>query len=176
MNAPSARLMVSVSDHVVVVKIAGRANFTSSIEFKTLLNELWRRGNRQFALELAECVIMDSTFLGVLAGLGMKFAEGGTGGDRCPIALVNPNPRIADLLDNLGVSHLFKVVRKAADDDTRFLEAKPLAQEPSRAEVSRTCLEAHKLLMEINPANIPKFKDVTQFLAEDLKRAESGKG
>ncbi|MDB6032217.1 MAG: Anti-sigma-factor antagonist, partial [Verrucomicrobiales bacterium] len=43
-------------------------------------------------------------------------------------------------------------------------------------EISRTCLEAHKTLMEINPANISKFKDVTQFLAEDLKKMEEGSG
>jgi hypothetical protein len=28
--------------------------------------------------------------------------------------------------------------------------------------------------MEINPNNIPKFKDVTQFLEEDLRRLEEG--
>jgi len=42
--------------------------------------------------------------------------------------------------------------------------------EPTREEMSRTCLEAHQLLMSINPDNIPKFKDVTQFLAEDLRK------
>jgi hypothetical protein len=29
-------------------------------------------------------------------------------------------------------------------------------------------------MMEVNPENIPKFKDVTQLMAEDLKRQESG--
>jgi hypothetical protein len=27
-----------------------------------------------------------------------------------------------------------------------------------RKEVSRTCLEAHKLLMNLNPANVSKFR------------------
>ena len=39
--------------------------------------------------------------------------------------------------------------------------------------MTRNCLEAHETLMEINPANVNKFKDVTRFLAEDLKRQES---
>ena len=28
--------------------------------------------------------------------------------------------------------------------------------------------------MEVNPANVPKFKDVTRFLEEDVKRLEGG--
>ena len=31
-------------------------------------------------------------------------------------------------------------------------------------------LEAHKLLMKINPENVPRFKDVAKFLEEDLER------
>ena len=46
---------------------------------------------------------------------------------------------------------------------------------PSREEVTRNCLEAHRKLMEISPANIPKFKEVAQFLAEDLKKLKSEK-
>lgn len=42
----------------------------------------------------------------------------------------------------------------------------------SQVEITRTCLPAHKLLMEIQPKNVAKFKDVAQFLAEDLKRQE----
>jgi hypothetical protein len=45
---------------------------------------------------------------------------------------------------------------------------------PTREEVQRTCLEAHQLLMEINPANVAKFKDVAAFLAEDLKKLKAG--
>jgi hypothetical protein len=42
----------------------------------------------------------------------------------------------------------------------------------SAVELARTCLKAHQTLMELNPANAQKFKDVAQFLAEDLKRLE----
>jgi len=36
--------------------------------------------------------------------------------------------------------------------------------------LTEASLEAHKLLMEVNPDNVPKFKDVAQFLAEDMER------
>jgi hypothetical protein len=34
-------------------------------------------------------------------------------------------------------------------------------------------LEAHQTLMAIDPRNVSKFKEVTAFLAEDLKRLKS---
>jgi hypothetical protein len=52
---------------------------------------------------------------------------------------------------------------------------KPVEQTPAstdRKEMSRHCLEAHRVLMEIKPENVVKFKDVAQFLAEDLKKPE----
>ena len=39
----------------------------------------------------------------------------------------------------------------------------------SKEETTRACLEAHQTLMALNPGNVAKFKDLTQFLAEDLK-------
>ena len=39
---------------------------------------------------------------------------------------------------------------------------------PTRAEAAPTILEAHENLMEFDPRNVPKFKDVVEFLREDL--------
>jgi 7,8-dihydropterin-6-yl-methyl-4-(beta-D-ribofuranosyl)aminobenzene 5'-phosphate synthase len=44
---------------------------------------------------------------------------------------------------------------------------------PSREEVTRTCLEAHRTLMDIHPDNVSRFKDVAAFLAEDLKKLKA---
>jgi hypothetical protein len=41
-------------------------------------------------------------------------------------------------------------------------------------DLQRTCLEAHERLMAANPENVARFKDVTRFLAEDLRKAETG--
>jgi hypothetical protein len=39
---------------------------------------------------------------------------------------------------------------------------------PTRAEAAPTILEAHENLMQFDPRNVPKFKDVVEFLREDL--------
>ena len=39
-----------------------------------------------------------------------------------------------------------------------------------KRELAETSLEAHRTLMHLNPENVPRFKDVTIFLEEDLGR------
>lgn len=174
MNLPGAKLFVLVGDEFACVKIVGRANFTSSIDFRTLINELVEKQYRYFVLDLSECVLMDSTFLGVLAGFGLKMNQANC--DRTgTIELANPNERVADLLENLGVLQLFKVT----EGPSRVPQgAEPCLQapsNPSREEVTRACLEAHRTLMAINPENVGRFKEVTQFMAEDLKKLKAAK-
>src|SRR2546422_7575312 len=172
MKTPVSNLLVWVGDHNACIRISGRASFNSSVDFKTLINNLAQKGFSRFVLDLSECPLMDSTFLGVLAGLGLKFGAGRNGDPQTSLELLNPNPRILDLLENLGVSHLFKVQKGQEPATENMAQVDPAPTNPDRKEISRTCLEAHKTLMDINPANIPKFKEVAQFLAEDLKKME----
>src|ERR1041384_2310568 len=115
MNSSPANLMVLAGKQFACIKIAGRANFNASINFKTVLTELRQKGVSCFVIELSECLLMDSTFLGVLAGFGLEMSQPA---DRSPPHLVelrNPNTRIAELLENLGVLHLFSISRGPLD-------------------------------------------------------------
>ena len=171
MATPSAKMLVLACRSFACVKIVGRANFTYGPDFKTLLTELVRKGYGRFIIDLSECVLMDSTFLGILAGFGLKLNQ--TAAPDSPvIELLNPNSRIADLLENLGALHLFKVTMGTLQlpDDVRTQTPEPA--NPTRQQITRTCLEAHQSLMNANPDNVVRFKDVTRFLAEDLKNLE----
>jgi anti-sigma B factor antagonist len=178
-NAPS--LLVAVIDRAAVVKVNGRANFTASVTFKRLVGELRDRGFDHFLLDLTDCITMDSTFLGVLAGTAVKLCGCASQtptpapANQAQLCLMNPNARVLDLLDNLGVSELFRTVQRATPiaGEERLTPATEV--NASREEISRTCLEAHQVLMEVNPNNVPKFKDVAQFLAEDVKKLSAEK-
>ena len=171
MSTSSAKLSVLVGKNFACVKIAGRANFTFSPDFKTLLQELMQKGYRHFIVDLSECVLMDSTFLGVLSGFGLKLNPSGAT-DTSGIELLNPNERVRELLENLGALHLFKIATGALalPDDVKSCTPEPV--NPTHEQVTRTCLEAHKVLMAVNPENVARFKDVAQFLAEDLNNLE----
>ncbi len=166
-------MLVSVGEKCACVKISGRANFTSSIDFKTLVNELMNKGITYFVLDLQECTLMDSTFLGVLAGFGLKVNAPQTDKQERVIELFNPNARIADLLENLGVLHLFKVQQGelCLPEATAPHDHNPVSA--TREEVTANCLEAHRTLMDLKPENVARFKDVAAFLAEDLKKMKA---
>jgi hypothetical protein len=106
--------------------------------------------------------------LGILSGEGLKSCDAKAEGTA--LELMNPSPRIVEVLENLGVAHLFKITR---NPDFLTPNYEPQAQtDKSKVEVTRNCLEAHKTLMGLNPVNVNRFKDVAEFLAQDLKRLE----
>jgi anti-anti-sigma factor len=166
-------MSVLVGASFACVKISGRADFNSSVDFKTLVNELRQKGYSFFVLDLSECLLMDSTFLGVLAGFGLSLNPDQKEQAASAVELLNPNDRITELLENLGVLHLFRVTRGSLAVPEG---AQPCAHppgNPTREELTRGCLEAHQTLMDINPANVSRFKDLAQFLAEDLKKLKA---
>lgn len=166
-------MLVMVDEQFACIRIIGRANFASSVDFKTLVDDLRQKGCNCFVLDLSECVLMDSTFLGVLAGLGLKLGSNNEGAVQRGVQLFNPSPRITELLETLGVLHLFKITQGTFAAPVATEPIEHVAANPSKAEVTQTCLEAHRTLMELSPANAARFKDVSQFLAEGLKKAKA---
>jgi len=173
MPAPSAKMLVMVSEQFTCIRIIGRANFTSSVDFKTLVDELRQKGCECFVLDLSECLLMDSTFLGVLAGLGLKLSSGNGHQARHGVELFNPSARITELLETLGVVHLFKITQGSSSPAAAAGAVERTSADPSKAELTRTCIEAHQTLMDISPANAARFKDVAQFLAEGMKKPKT---
>src|SRR5215469_11305585 len=139
MSAPSAKMQVSIGEKCAFVQINGRANFTSSVDFKTLLDQLLQRGYTCFILDLTECVLMDSTFLGVLAGFGLKLNSPQTDKIERTIQLYNPNARISELLENLGVLHLFKVTEGSCTNPDGAPANDVKTTNASREQVTKTC-------------------------------------
>lgn len=165
---------VWMGENIVCIRITGRVNFACGVEFKALINSLWDQGRRHLVLDLTECTLMDSTFLGLLSSFGLKFSEAAHGNGSASIELVNACPRVADQLDNLGVSSFFKFTKGPAPSTDSLTELDLNPGTADKRELAVTCLEAHRFLMQVNPANVPKFKDVTRFLEEDVKRLEAG--
>lgn len=174
MSSSPGKMLVFAGEQFACVKIIGRANFTSSIDFRTLVNELRQKDYRFFVLDLSECALMDSTFLGVLAGFGLKMSGTQPEGAQPVIELLNPNARITELLENLGVLHLFRLTQGPLRPPAGAEAREHCPSTPRKEEVQKACLEAHQTLMDIHPGNVPKFKDLTQFLAEDLKKLKEG--
>ncbi len=153
------QMQVATIDKVTCIKVAGPANFSLGVDFKSVTSQCCEEGNRALLLDLSSCSNMDSTFLGILVGLIGRL-------DR--IELLNPCERVVDLVENLGVLDLVSVGKGANPFDGQLERAE--STNAGKRELAEASLEAHHTLMRLNPENVPRFKDVAKFLEEDLGR------
>jgi anti-sigma B factor antagonist len=160
MNAGS-EILVSCVDRIVWVRVDGNGSSTNSTALKDFAKEMIHRGAREFIVDLCNCPMMDSTFMGTLAGISLWLRELGEG---C-LSLVNLNNRNAESLCSLGLNQLFNVRVSAIKKDGQALTT-PLKEDSTAR--AQTILEAHEALIKMAPGNLPKFKDVMQYLKEEL--------
>jgi hypothetical protein len=87
------------------------------------------------------------------------------------IRLLNTPRNILDSIESLGTDRLFQIIQNCGEEPGCFEEVQ--LGDTTRIEKTKNCLQAHKLLMKLDPANVDKFRDVTAFLAEDVRRQET---
>ena len=163
-----AKLYVADLGKRAVVRISGRANCLSSVPFKRVINGLVERGREAFTLDLSDCQLMDSTFLGVLVGLNRTLGQADPAGG---FSLYQPTEPVRVLLDNLGILELFGTAESLGQAEAA--ESVEQVAALDKTDLTRTSLEAHQTLIDANPENAVKFKEVTRFLEEDLKQQEA---
>ena len=154
--------LVDAYSDPVVVRLEGRACFTNSAELQAFLNQMLAEGRTRFVLDFQHCASMDSTFLGVLAGLALELRRRQPPGS---LVLCRVGRRNLELVRNLGLHRLLTV--DAGDAALAFgpgATALACAQNRSELENARLVLEAHENLVAADPANQGKFQDVMSFL------------
>jgi anti-sigma B factor antagonist len=190
-----SKILVARSGDLGFVKVVGRGSFQNSGCLKAFYLQLLKEDVSRFVIDLGACTYLDSTFLGILLGLGLKLREITNGA----LHILNASSRNLELLRNLGLDRLIQVsggtLLGNSPGESPSGKTGPLTppdgngngaaainldgvkeehlQEmhcpvPSRAEAAPTILEAHEALMNFDPRNVPKFKDVVEFLREDL--------
>lgn len=147
------------------VRVEGKGSFLNSTGLKEFAKEMVNRGYREFVVDLKNCPVMDSTFMGTLTGIALRLREFGQG----QVRVVNINDRCRDLLENLGLDQVFSIDDKAPVTTTAPAVPVPIdASAKDKLEQAQTMLEAHEACVEANPENAAKFKDVLEYLKQDL--------
>jgi len=174
MNPVAGKLSVWTGERSACIRIAGRANFALSVQFRQLMKHLRESGHARVLLDLSDCAFMDSTFLGILAYESNSLAAKGADGVQPGLELLNAGTSVREIIQDLGISHLVRF----AERDLSQAEFKdvPEGAKASVTDLNRTCLEAHELLMALHPANVEKFRDVARFFAEELKNSTGEHG
>ena len=160
-------IQVGVNGPTVWVRVEGKGNFLNSGSLKEFAREMVNRGYREFVIDLENCAMMDSTFMGTMAGVALRLKELGHG----HLHVVHCGPRSRELLSGLGLDQIFSIHSNgaAAPECEEIKEsAKDGSAEKKKKEQAKTMLEAHEALCECAPENLSRFKDVLDFLKQDL--------
>lgn len=170
---PEDRIWVAVHKHLALVRVEGRGSFKVSTSLKEFGQSAQKAGATTGVLDMGNCVGMDSTFMGVLAGWATRLRQAPGG----RLVLINMNSRTRNLVATLGLDLIVQAYETGdLPEDLHAIAALSeslSALEPrqeSRATTTETMLEAHENLVKISPENLPRFKDVLLYLREDLNK------
>ena len=151
------------------IRVQGPGNNRNAPDLANFLGICAEQGVLRYVVDLEECSLIDSTFMGTLCSHTLKLSARGGRTD-----VINANERNRTALRKLG---LHKLMALDAEQDTwareRLLVAenlshpiRPVAMD--REAKTEICLEAHEALVKANVDNLPLFKDVIQYLKMEL--------
>ncbi len=160
-------IQVGVNGDAVWVKVEGKGNFLNSGNLKEFAREMVRRGYREFVVDLEHCVMMDSTFMGTMAGVALRLKELGHG----HLHIVHCGQRSRELLTGLGLDQIFQIHANGSSAPPCEVLPSPAATEPTvqKQQQAQQMLDAHEALCEAAPENFLRFKDVLDYLKQDLQ-------
>lgn len=157
----SGTVSVACFDREVWIRVEGRGNFQGCASLKKFVEAMILRGYREFVVDLACCEHMDSTFMGTLTGISQSLRGLGQGSLRA----LNVSPRNVDLFQNLGLDLMFAVQEAGPSPILPAEEGAALLPLPADSGPEReVVLAAHEALVEANPANALRFRDVLEYL------------
>ena len=151
---------------VVVLKLVGR--FTFSMRASKSLDAfidtvLMDEEYENILIDLTETESLDSTSLGLLAILTRLTMDLY---DR-QATIVSTDPYVNDILDGVGFDEVFHIVHDPQRAETEWESLED--GEPTKKELSRVVLNAHRELLDLNEKNKDTFKDVVAMLEKQME-------
>ncbi len=164
MDISGDNVEVAIQSADAYVRVHGRATFKIGPALKQFGVTAIERGCSRVIVEMQDCVGMDSTFMGVLAGLATQIKK--TDGE---VVLRNISEKNAFLIKMLGINHLVKIDTESVTGPM-LGPSMPLQVGADKRQMTQTMITAHEALIEAAPDNMVKFKDVLVYLKDDLSR------
>ena len=163
----TGEIFISNKDGVHHIRVKGNASFVCAPPLRELAKKLPAEPFNGLKIDLEECTWMDSTFMGMLAMLGLNAKKKGV-----PAEIWNASEQNEKLLCGLGLQKVFAFLNGEFGDGSDA----PAASNATTAESNaRNVLDAHQTLMDIDEGNVPKFEKVVEFVKKDIDRMEQGK-
>jgi anti-anti-sigma factor len=155
-------LISDKADHYLL-KLVGDVRLTLSGTLNRYMEVLFGQNQVQsVVVDMLDADGVDSTTLGLIAKLGLHCRE-------CyhmNVKLFCKNPSIIRTLECMGFDEIIDIFQQSPNDldaELRSLDEVPTAV----GEVRKQVLEAHKLLLKLNPKNSAEFTDLINALESE---------
>jgi ABC-type transporter Mla MlaB component len=163
-----ADLLIAHNKGAYTIIVEGRANFDYGLPLRNFAKNL-DNNFTAIAIDLRACLGMDSTFMGIMAMIGLKAQK-----NNVQVEILNADKNNRYLLEGLGLDKLFKFV----DKDTCNICNEKIAPDESSCSLlntAKTVVDAHKTLMDVDKKNVPKFEKVVEFAQQDVDKLKEKK-
>jgi anti-anti-sigma factor len=159
--------LVDAYSDPVAVRIEGRASFLNSAGLRDFLSQMLKSGKTRFVMDFLRCTSMDSTFLGVLAGVALELRRAPQKGS---LVLTRLSSRNLELIHNLGLHRLVTVDSSQGGVNSDACDTPLTSSERGELENAHLVLEAHENLVTADESNRGKFQDVLVFMKNRVER------
>jgi anti-anti-sigma factor len=154
----NGKILVGENDGNYLIKMTGDVRVTLCTSLNQYINTIFKDQRvKSVLLDLRNTEGLDSTTLGLLAKLALHCQRN----YKLVPVMFCANESILKTLDVMGLDELFELICGEPTDQPELL-ALPCSPDEERARLD--VLEAHKLLIELNPKCEPEFIDLIRSL------------
>ena len=163
----SDRILVATDEKYAQIRVIGKGAFACSQNLRDFCLRIIEAKKEKIVIDLSDCISIDSTFMGVLAMIGLRGRS-----KSISVEIVNVDEKKKKLLKGLGLEKLFSFSHTKTDQINweSLCNTTDDSLKKNQLDQAKTMLEAHETLIEIDKNNLPKFKNVIEYLKEDMKK------
>jgi anti-anti-sigma factor len=158
----AGKILVSDNQGNYLLKFIGDVRVTLCGSLNRHMETIFgSRDVKKVVVDMLEAEGVDSTTLGLMAKLGMHCRKEYA----INVQVFCQNPSILRTLDCMGFDEIFDIIQEVPAIDAELHSIESVNSEVD--EIRRQVVEAHKLLMQLNPDNSKEFTDLISALESD---------
>lgn len=157
-------IIVGCTGKTVVVNVRGPGNLFNSYPLQAFFLSMLEAAADDFVMDLAECTHLDSTFMGVMAGLSQRLRKAGKG----VLRVVNSSDEALRTMQRLGLTHMVQLEQATVPPLEEAITLEPA--DLSKLDRGRHMLHAHLELSAMSDANAKQFDQLIQTLKANVAK------
>jgi anti-anti-sigma regulatory factor len=164
--AEEGKVFIGKYAHTFMCKLEGRLTQKSLWNMNAAIRQSQEDADlRDVIVDIAQCVYMDSTILGILARWAIAFAQTHP---TPPFLIGLPGNPLEHILVRMSLDTLFHVSRDTSTMPNSALSQMMLSEHFSEQEYAAYVLAAHQTLAELSTENAKEFATVIECLKAEL--------